>query len=338
MMSEELKPCPCCGCKNIGATNVTLHYRLVECHDCGLKASSYESLDEAIAKWNARPAPAVQVPDGWASDVMTAAGLLAHGKRDKGLAERLRIGAVALLAAAPSVPAVCPACGSDEPFTGSCGTSDADTKALCKRLPAAPAAPAALNVKVTVDDTLPPDTMKVGNVTVTGLAPSPAPAERAEGAQAETALEQFNKFASTEPMSPLEKLRFFLSCALKPQDWLDVEPFLDALPIAQGSGVDVEKVMALVEEYRAADNRRDASKFRKEIRALLSAPPAASGWQPIETAPGKVSDVLLYCTDTNEQLFGFPVGKGLYLFAFHDGIEIVCRPTHWQPLPAAPAI
>lgn len=32
--------------------------------------------------------------------------------------------------------------------------------------------------------------------------------------------------------SPLENLRFFLSIAIKnPRDWLDVEPFLDALPI-----------------------------------------------------------------------------------------------------------
>lgn len=29
--------------------------------------------------------------------------------------------------------------------------------------------------------------------------------------------------------SPLERLRFFLSLALKRQDWIDVEPFLDAL-------------------------------------------------------------------------------------------------------------
>jgi hypothetical protein len=40
---------------------------------------------------------------------------------------------------------------------------------------------------------------------------------------------------------PLENLRFFLSCALSGQDWLGVEPFLDALtpaptPIAQDSG------------------------------------------------------------------------------------------------------
>ena len=29
--------------------------------------------------------------------------------------------------------------------------------------------------------------------------------------------------------NPIERLRFFLSCALTGQDWLDVEPFIDAI-------------------------------------------------------------------------------------------------------------
>lgn len=45
-----------------------------------------------------------------------------------------------------------------------------------------------------------------------------------------TALERFNRdpdLLANE--SPLERLRYFLSLALNGQDWLDVEPFLDAL-------------------------------------------------------------------------------------------------------------
>lgn len=38
--------------------------------------------------------------------------------------------------------------------------------------------------------------------------------------------------------SPLERLRFFLSLALKRQDWIDVEPFLDALAALQSAGAD----------------------------------------------------------------------------------------------------
>jgi hypothetical protein len=47
----------------------------------------------------------------------------------------------------------------------------------------------------------------------------------------ETALDKFNKNADLlKDETPLERLRYFLSHALNGQDWLDVEPFLDALP------------------------------------------------------------------------------------------------------------
>ena len=32
-----------------------------------------------------------------------------------------------------------------------------------------------------------------------------------------------------EESNPIERLRFFLSCALSGQDWIDVEPFIDAI-------------------------------------------------------------------------------------------------------------
>jgi hypothetical protein len=52
------------------------------------------------------------------------------------------------------------------------------------------------------------------------------PAQRA--GQTPTAKERFDEL---EPLNeePLERLRFFLSLALKGQDWLDVEPFLAAI-------------------------------------------------------------------------------------------------------------
>lgn len=44
------------------------------------------------------------------------------------------------------------------------------------------------------------------------------------------ALEVYNEIAATDdPGSPLERLRFFCSLAMRPQDWLDVEPFFDSL-------------------------------------------------------------------------------------------------------------
>jgi len=51
--------------------------------------------------------PAPSVPDGWRpflTDVITAAGLLEHGKRDKGLAGRIGKFAFAAMRATPTPP------------------------------------------------------------------------------------------------------------------------------------------------------------------------------------------------------------------------------------------
>lgn len=61
-------------------------------------------------------------------------------------------------------------------------------------------------------------------------------------------------------------------------------------------------------------------------------------WQPIETAPE--GDVLVWCGDTKQQFVAFRKSGGLYQYAYYGPgrVEIVCRPTLWQPLPAAPAL
>ena len=54
--------------------------------------------------------------------------------------------------------------------------------------------------------------------------------KRALSAPTETAKQQYDRFVDpTEESSPIERLRFFCSLAMKGQDWLDVEPFIDAL-------------------------------------------------------------------------------------------------------------
>lgn len=47
-------------------------------------------------------------------------------------------------------------------------------------------------------------------------------------------------------------------------------------------------------------------------------------------------DVLVYCSDTDEQMVGFHKGDGLFQFFYMDYTEGVCEPTHWQPLPEPP--
>jgi hypothetical protein len=43
------------------------------------------------------------------------------------------------------------------------------------------------------------------------------------------ALEDFKKCGGFKLKDPLERLRFFCSCAMKGQDWLDSEQFFDAV-------------------------------------------------------------------------------------------------------------
>lgn len=67
-----------------------------ETHAIELRAyeATVQNLEQRI-----RELEALMVPGRFPSDVMTAAGLVYHGKRDKVLAERLRIGAQSMLAA-----------------------------------------------------------------------------------------------------------------------------------------------------------------------------------------------------------------------------------------------
>lgn len=51
--------------------------------------------------------------------------------------------------------------------------------------------------------------------------------------------------------------------------------------------------------------------------------------------PGS-EDVLVYCSDTKEQMVAFHKGRGLFQFFYMDGIEGVCKPTRWMPLPEGP--
>ena len=51
----ELKPCPFCGCTNIGAyENYSMCAIEVVCQECNAIARSYSNLDDAIRRWNRR--------------------------------------------------------------------------------------------------------------------------------------------------------------------------------------------------------------------------------------------------------------------------------------------
>lgn len=81
-----------------------------------------------------------------------------------------------------------------------------------------------------------------------------------------------------------------------------------------------------------------------QLRSLIAERDAMrGGWQPIETAP-KDGEVLLYCAETGEQFVAFlgtnpEDGEQQWVFARSPNISFIVRdPTHWMPLPGAPAL
>ncbi|EMV1394154.1 DUF551 domain-containing protein [Escherichia coli] len=60
------------------------------------------------------------------------------------------------------------------------------------------------------------------------------------------------------------------------------------------------------------------------------------GWISCSDRMPNEEDVLVYCSDTKEQMVGFHKGKGLFQFFYMNGVEGVCEPSHWMPLPEPP--
>ncbi|HBA3742439.1 TPA: DUF551 domain-containing protein [Escherichia coli] len=67
-----------------------------------------------------------------------------------------------------------------------------------------------------------------------------------------------------------------------------------------------------------------------------NSPATPDGWISCSERMPSEEDVLVYCSDTKEQMVGFHKGKGLFQFFYMNGVEGVCEPSHWMPLPEPP--
>ncbi|MBC1185574.1 DUF551 domain-containing protein [Kluyvera sp. SCKS090646] len=72
-----------------------------------------------------------------------------------------------------------------------------------------------------------------------------------------------------------------------------------------------------------------------------NSPVTPDGWIPVsERIPERDVDVQVYCADKKEQMVGhmeLNETEGWFRFAsLPNGGGVYCKPTHWQPLPAAP--
>ncbi|EGO9455181.1 DUF551 domain-containing protein [Escherichia coli] len=74
-----------------------------------------------------------------------------------------------------------------------------------------------------------------------------------------------------------------------------------------------------------------------KLNELSGTPPVTpDGWISCSERMPSEEDVLVYCSDTKEQMVGFHKGKGLFQFFYMNGVEGVCEPSHWMPLPEPP--
>ncbi|EKA3905720.1 DUF551 domain-containing protein [Escherichia coli] len=72
------------------------------------------------------------------------------------------------------------------------------------------------------------------------------------------------------------------------------------------------------------------------MRKAGNPPVTPDGWISCSERMPSEEDVLVYCSDTKEQMVGFHKGKGLFQFFYMNGVEGVCEPSHWMPLPEPP--
>ncbi|QMG60390.1 ead/Ea22-like family protein [Escherichia coli] len=101
-------------------------------------------------------------------------------------------------------------------------------------------------------------------------------------------------------------------------------------------------VLALLGELEAAKKRiaeleaEPVSQTYKLNELSGNSPVTPDGWISCSERMPNEEDVLVYCSDTKEQMVGFYKGKGLFQFFYMNGVEGVCEPSHWMPLPEPP--
>lgn len=70
--------------------------------------------------------------------------------------------------------------------------------------------------------------------------------------------------------------------------------------------------------------------------AMRNYPVTPDSWISCSDRMPNEEDVLVYCSDTKEQMVGFHKGKGLFQFFYMNGVEGVCETSHWMRLPEPP--
>ncbi|EPH7687337.1 dATP/dGTP pyrophosphohydrolase domain-containing protein [Escherichia coli] len=144
-------------------------------------------------------------------------------------------------------------------------------------------------------------------------------------------------------MGPLKHLsKEALEAAAEPDDlseWADMQFLLwDA---QRRAGISDAEITAAMEDKLKINMERQwpepkDGEPRLHIKEPGNYPVTPDGWISCSERMPSEEDVLVYCSDTKEQMVGFHKGKGLFQFFYMNGVEGVCEPSHWMPLPEPP--
>ena len=150
-------------------------------------------------------------------------------------------------------------------------------------------------------------------------------------------------FGCVGPIGPLKHLsKEALEAAAEPDDlseWADMQFLLcDA---QRRAGISDAEITAAMEDKLKINMERQwpepkDGEPRLHIKEPGNSPVTPDGWISCSERMPNEEDVLVYCSDTKEQMVGFHKGKGLFQFFYMNGVEGVCEPSHWMPLPEPP--
>ena len=150
-------------------------------------------------------------------------------------------------------------------------------------------------------------------------------------------------FGCVGPIGPLKHLsKEALEAAAEPDDlseWADMQFLLwDA---QRRAGISDAEITAAMEDKLKINMERQwpepkDGEPRLHIKEPGNSPVTPDGWISCSERMPSEEDVLVYCSDTKEQMVGFHKGKGLFQFFYMNGVEGVCEPSHWMPLPEPP--
>ncbi|HCN3431733.1 TPA: DUF551 domain-containing protein [Escherichia coli] len=155
------------------------------------------------------------------------------------------------------------------------------------------------------------------------------------GAEPVSQTYKLNELAGNSPVIPGEVLSAILKVARVRADFDDFDGDRRGI----GDCLDEAEQELIVTINKYASQLAAEPIAPNDVREQTAVPPVPvtpDSWISCSNRMPNEEDVLVYCSDTKEQMVGFHKGKGLFQFFYMNGVEGVCEPSHWMRLPEPP--